>query len=90
MHTMPNEVRRVFNALEASVKEADLPKSFAYVHYHERNDEWIVGPNIEGYGPSSVYRGGVWYYRDGFTGRDRPIPHGVEEAVEDARITFTG
>lgn len=41
--------------------------------------EFIIGSNYEDGTSSTIFRGGVWYYRDPWTGEDRPVPGGWME-----------
>ena len=57
---------------------------------YEPTGNWIVGCNFEGWGPSMIFKEGVWFYRSRRTGEDKPMKGGHEEALGNAQIFFTG
>lgn len=57
---------------------------------YDATGNWIVGCNFEGWGPSMIFKKGVWYYRSRRTGEDTPMKGGHEEALGNASIFFTG
>ena len=57
---------------------------------YETTGNWIVGCNFEGWGPSMIFKEGVWFYRSRVSGEDSPMKGGHEEALGNAQIFFTG
>ena len=99
----PAPVLEVHNAMLANAREnwdADFALTAVYTrpedsYNHETNEyeptgNWIVGCNFEGWGPSMIFKEGVWFYRSSRTGEDKPMKGGHEEALGNAQIFFTG
>jgi hypothetical protein len=89
---MPAAIREVLQAMEASAQEAYGPQFPGAVYVSQQEDgAWIVGPNAEVLDGSLVFKpDGLWYFRCRYTGEDTLLKGGQEEAVDSARIWFTG
>ena len=96
----PSQVLEVYNAMLANAQQADFDHWAVYArpedsynretYSYEPTGNWIVGCNFEGWGPSMIFKEGVWFYRSSHTGEDEQIPGGHEEALGNARCFFTG
>ena len=97
----PAQVLEVHNALLANARQNwddDFADTAVYTrpedNYNRETNEyeptgnWIVGCNFEGWGPSMIFKSGVWYYRS--RGIDKPMTGGHEEALGNANCFFTG
>jgi hypothetical protein len=95
----PEQVQQVYDAMVANAKEAkELDDSVHLGHYgpedwqSQPHEEWIIGDNYER-GPFSLgYRSDKdqRFYRDKWSGEDRLMPGGFEEAMGNASIWYTG
>lgn len=63
-------------------------------HFMEDNLEnaWVLGSNFEDGNSSCIYNidENKWYYRNPWSGEDRPIPDGKEEAKWQLATMLTG
>jgi hypothetical protein len=97
----PAQVLEVHNALLANAQE-NWDDGFADTAVYTRPEDnynsetyeyeptgnWIVGCNFEGWGPSMIFKEGVWYYRS--RGIDKAMAAGHAEALGNASVFFTG
>ncbi|MDP6232065.1 MAG: hypothetical protein QF913_07845 [Nitrospinaceae bacterium] len=89
----PKEVLKVHNLLVKNATEAFGDKKFGKDAVFTRADEdgsWIVGPNFENYGNSMIYKPEGWFYRESWSGADKAMRGGYEEAKGNAQCFFTG
>ena len=86
------EVHRLMvqNAIESGGDE-DYVYSRAVHSEYEEEGTWIVACNFENFGDSMIWKPtSGWHYRESWSGEDRPMKHGFEEAKGNARCFFTG
>jgi hypothetical protein len=100
----PAQVLEVHNAMLANARERfgddtdDIRPVYtrpednydSTTNEYKMTGNWIVGCNFEGWGPSMIFKGGVWFYRSWRDGEDKPMAAGHEEALSNASIFFTG
>jgi len=84
----PQEFKDVVAAFKASASAAGEHERA--VHHCKEGEEYIVGDNFERMAGCYVLRGGEWFFRDKWSGEDRPVKGGVAEVLADASIAYTG
>jgi hypothetical protein len=96
---MPEQVRQVYETMAANAKEADELKDSVYIGLQGPEDwnskthhEWCVGDNYERGSFSMIFRPDLdkWFYRDKWSGEDREMKGGFNEALSNASIWYTG
>ena len=94
LNGVPGEVKEVYEALVKSAVnafgESGVDAANVYHAGYGERGEWRVGSNYEDGHPSMIFRGGGWYYRSPYTGEDSKMRGGLEEAIGNASIFFTG
>jgi len=96
----PEQVRKVYERLVANAKEAEELEDSAYLGYYDpsqpwnsmTHEEWAIGDNYERGPVSLIYRPDLdkWFYRDKWSGEDRSMPGGFDEAMNNAECWYTG
>ncbi len=90
----PPEVTEVYEALVKSAVNAfgelGVDAANAYQAKYADHTEWRVGSNYEDGHSTMIFRAGVWYYRSPYSGEDSKMRGGLEEAIGNASIFFTG
>jgi len=94
LENAPDEVREVHNLLVKNAIERfdeEFGEDAVYTRECE-NGDWIVGPNFENFGNSMIYKPeeGRWFYRESWSGVDKAMRSGYEEAKGNAQCFFTG
>lgn len=83
----PDEVRKVAEhqndcRTDKSMDvEFHISKPFSCYPDHVPENEWIIGPDIEGFGPSFVFNAdkSTWYARCSWNGSDHLVEGGIEQ-----------
>tara|TARA_R110000822_G_scaffold272883_7_gene395404 strand:+ start:788 stop:1090 length:303 start_codon:yes stop_codon:yes gene_type:complete len=93
----PDQVIEVHNAMINNAYERyndedpALALRLVYTRPEVTNtDNWMVSCNFEGWGPTMIFKTGVWHYRSRSTGEDEMMASGHEEALGNANCFFTG
>ena len=92
----PADVLEVYEAMCANAVKA-YGDSTAVIPLREElsypdrlpTGQWIVACNYEGFGADLLWENGEWSYRHGYKA-DEPMKRGKAEALDNARIFFTG
>jgi hypothetical protein len=95
----PADVVRVHEAMLANAKsvwpnDPEFAQNAIYTRMGDHGEDigsWLIGPNFEGLGGTMIrHPDGTWWYRPWMpTGPDKPM-QGVQGALNNACIWFTG
>ena len=97
---MPMEVTAVLNDIHEQLAEVN-PKELASLHeLHyvvvgtqddgELGITWSIGSDFEDGLPCCFFYDNKWWYRDSWTGNDRPVPGGMKEVVANSMCLILG
>lgn len=87
---MPDEVKKLHDALVKNAKEAGYPKDAIWTH-QDQEGSWVIEPNYEGTAMGGRYvltKDGNWLFRDEIEGGEKKTT--FERAMSHARFAFTG
>ncbi len=96
--SLPEEIKEVKRVIEkrraAHTGEhySDLNDLFIADHQRYGTDEteWSLGSKYEDGSSTTIWYGGEWFYRNPHTGKDRKVPGGREEVIENWMCAITG
>jgi hypothetical protein len=88
---IPSQVAAVKRIVERNALAAGFERCRVYTSYDDRHEQWIIGDNIESGIDSLVYEAeDKWFYRSPLTGVDVQMKGHFAEAMQAARMFFTG
>ncbi len=87
----PPEVTQAYETAKKYAMAAGEPEDRVYLTNYDNPTEFEIADNYEQMGTLAIYKAeeGQWYYRSR-SGRDRPVPGGLDEVLAGAEIWFTG
>jgi len=95
LENAPEEVREVHRLMVQNAVDSGGDDGYVYSRAlrseYEEAGSWVVASNFEGFGDSMIWKPtSGWHYRSSWSGEDRPMRHGFDEAKSNARCFFTG